>query len=156
MQKKLKALKGLEKKEQNFARSYNHFVSKEIIEFALKYRAASIKIEMLEGYGDNRKHAFILRNWSYFELQQMIEYKAARVGIAVLKIDPYHTSQTCSVCGHYEENQRNDYQFECKSCGQKSEADYNAALNIAKSNAIVTKKEECQYYKLHGNGNNPA
>ncbi|RHW66437.1 hypothetical protein DZC34_02565 [Clostridium botulinum] len=48
----------------------------------------------------------MLRNWSYYQLQNFIEYKAERVGIKVKYIDPYHTSQTCSECGNYEEGQR--------------------------------------------------
>ena len=68
-------------------------------------------------------------------------------------IDPYHTSQTCSECGHYEEGQRiNQNEFvwknkECKKVGEKVNADYNASRNIARSNKLVTRKEECQYYK---------
>ena len=152
-QKKLKTLKSLEQKERNFSRSYNHFISKEVVEFALNKRAGVIKLEMLEGFGQEERHAFVLRNWSYFELQNMIEYKAERVGIKVVKIDPYHTSQTCSACGNYEEGQRKDDKFECKSCNEKLDADYNAALNIARSDKIVSKKEECEYYKLNENNN---
>jgi transposase len=96
---------------------------------------------MLDGFGQEEQHSFVLRNWSYFELQTMIEYKAARVGIKVVKIDPRHTSQTCSKCGHYEEGQKITRDFKCKSCGEKLDGDYNAALNIARSEKIVTKKE---------------
>lgn len=106
-QKKLHTLKSLEKKERSFVQQYNHFISNEIIDFAIRYKAGLIKMEMLEGYGKEEPNSFILRNWSYFELQNYIQYKAARAGIKVVKIDPYHTSQTCSICGHYEEGQRN-------------------------------------------------
>ncbi len=147
-QKKLKALEHIRAKERNFTRSYNHFISREIVDFAMKHQAGVIKTEMLEGFGKEEQQAFILRNWSYFELQTMIDYKAKKAGIKVVKIDPYHTSQTCSVCGHYEEGQRTDQKtFECKSCGEKLNADYNAALNIARSEKAVTKKEQCEFYK---------
>ena len=150
-QKKLRALKQLELKERNFARSYNHFISKEVIDFAVNNKAGVIKLEMLEGFGKEDQNAFILRNWSYFELQDFIQYKAKRVGIKVVKVDPYHTSQTCSVCGHYEEGQRKDRFFECRNseCGERLHADYNAALNIAQSDKIVTKKMQCEFYKKH-------
>lgn len=146
--KKLKALNQIKAKETNFVRSYNHFVSREVINFAVKNRAGVIKVELLEGYGDNKDHAFFLRNWSYFELQTFVEYKAKQNGIKVVKVDPYHTSQTCSVCGHFEDGQREDQAvFKCKACGEKLNADYNAAVNIARSSQIVTKKEQCEYYK---------
>ena len=147
-QKKLKALDRLKEKERNFARSYNHFVSKEVVDFAIKNRAGVIKLELLEGFGQEEQQAFVLRYWSYFELQTMIAYKAKRAGISVVKIDPYHTSQTCSACGHYEEGQRETQaDFLCKKCGEKIFADYNAALNIARSEKVVTKKEQCEFYK---------
>lgn len=145
--KKLKALELLKGKEANFVRSYNHFISREIIRFALKQNAGVIKLEMLEGFGSRNKKDFILRNWSYFSLQQFISYKAEQVGIKVVKVDPYHTSQTCSLCGHYEKNQRiNQSTFICKQCGASLNADYNAAVNIAKSKKIVDRKEQCQFY----------
>ena len=78
--------------------------------------------------------SFVLRNWSYFELQQFVEYKAKREGIDVKYIDPYHTSQVCNCCGHYEPDQRiSQDTFKCASCGTEMNADYNASKNIAKS-----------------------
>jgi len=145
--KKLKALGQLKEKEANFARSYNHFLSREIIRFALKQNAGVIKLEMLEGFGSRNKKDFILRNWAYFSLQKFISYKAEQVGIKVVKVDPYHTSQTCSLCGHYEKKQRiNQSTFICNKCGATLNADYNAAVNIAKSKKIVDRKEQCQFY----------
>ena len=119
-------------------------------------------MERLAGFGrdgngevkDDRK--FLLRNWSYFELQQLIEYKALAAGIEVRYVDPYHTSQICSFCGHYEPDQRSDQpHFICKNpeCekgkGKKLKdgsyeginADWNAARNIAKSEKIVDRRK---------------
>ena len=153
-QKKLKALERIKDKERNFARMYNHFLSREIVDFTIKNKAGVIKLEMLEGFGKEEQQAFVLRNWSYFELQTMIQYKAKRVGIVVVKIDPYHTSQTCSACENYEKGQRDGRDFKCKKCGEKFDADYNAALNIARSDKVVTKKEQCQFYKLQAEAKN--
>jgi len=146
--KKIKALERIKNKERYFARTYNHYLSKEIVDFAIKNRAGVIKLEMLEGFGKEEQHSFVLRNWSFFELQGFVTYKAKAVGIKVVKIDPYHTSQTCSACGHYEQDQRKERDFICKSCGEKFNSDHNAAVNIAMSDKIVTKKEQCEYYKL--------
>lgn len=79
----------------------------------------------------------------------MIEYKAKREGIVVKYVDPYHTSQTCSECGNYEEGQRETQEkFICKSCGFSANADYNASRNIAMSTKYISSKEESDYYKL--------
>ena len=83
----------------------------------------------------------------------MIDYKAKKENIKVVFVDPYHTSQTCSACGHYEEGQREKQdEFicnnkECKNFNEKVNADYNASVNIAKSNKAVTSKLECEYFK---------
>ena len=98
-----------------------------------------INIEDLSGFNGSD---FILRNWSYYELQQFITYKAEQYGIEVRKINPYHTSQVCSKCGHWEEGQRIEQaHFICKECGNEMNADLNAARNIALStNFVETKK----------------
>lgn len=133
--KKLKALDKLKARERNFVKTYNHYVSKAVVDFAVKNNAKYINIEDLKGFDSSK---FILRNWSFYELQQFITYKANRYGIEVRKINPYHTSQICSCCGHWEEGQRIDQAtFECKACGAKLNADFNAARNIAKCEDIT-------------------
>ena len=129
--KKLKPLKRLSDRERNFVKTYNHYVSKNVVDFAVKNKAKYINVEDLSGFDSSQ---FILRNWSFYELQQFITYKASRYGIEVRKINPYHTSQTCSCCGHWEEGQRIDQaHFKCKACGVELNADFNASRNIAMS-----------------------
>ena len=129
--KKMKAMNRLTDRERNFVKSYNHFVSKNVVDFAVKNRAKYINMEDLSGFDSSE---FILRNWSFYELQQFITYKASKYGIEVRKINPYHTSQTCSCCGHWEEGQRTDQShFKCKACGEELNADFNASRNIAMS-----------------------
>ncbi|MBO5860337.1 MAG: transposase, partial [Alistipes sp.] len=160
---KLQALERLEGKERNWVHLQNHIFSKSVIEFAQKHNAGVIQMERLTGYGKDangemREEAkFLTRYWSYFELQTMIEYKANAAGIEIRYIDPYHTSQTCSFCGHYEKGQRiNQSTFICQNpeCKQgkgkqKSDgtfeginADWNAARNIALSEQYVDKKKK--------------
>ncbi|RKJ68762.1 transposase [Roseburia sp. 1XD42-69] len=134
-QKKLKPLEKLKDRERNFVKTYNHYVSKNVVDFAVKNKAKYINVEDLSGFDSNQ---FILRNWSFYELQQFITYKAAKYGIEVRKINPYHTSQICSCCGHWEEGQRIDQaHFKCKSCGAELNADFNASRNIAMSTDFV-------------------
>lgn len=145
--KKLAHLEKITQNERNFARNYNHFVSSEIIKFALRNNAGQINIESLSLIPRERKDTFVLRNWSYYELQQMIKYKAGLYGIKVNEINPAYTSQICSVCG--EKGIRNTQSSfictnpECNSTkiyeNMKSfNADFNAARNIAISEDFVT------------------
>lgn len=145
--KKLKNLETLKEKEKNFARTYNHFLSHNIVKFAKDNKASQINLELLSMKETQDKT--VLRNWGYYQLQQQIEYKAEEIGIKVRYVDPYHTSQICSECNHYEEGQREKQdKFICKKCGIELNADYNASRNISKSTNYITKKEESIYYKI--------
>lgn len=159
---KLQALERFNEKERNWVHLQNHIFSKVIVEYTLKQRAGVIQIEDLKGFGhdkdDNLADGFkyLVRYWSYFELQSMIKDKAKAVGIEVRHINPYHTSQTCSFCGHWEKGQRiNQSTFICKNPDcikgkgkHKSDgsfaginADWNAARNIAKSTDYTTRNK---------------
>lgn len=140
--KKLKALMKYKDKERNFVNTYNHMISKEVVDFAVKNKAGQINIENISGFGlidedENKKR--VLRYWSYYELQQMIKDKASKYGIVVKMVNPCYTSQICSICGHFEFGQRESQsEFVCKNKNCKSHkmkyenADKNAARNIAK------------------------
>ena len=128
---KLKAMNQLRDKEKNFAKTYNHFLSHNIVKFANDNKCEYIHLEKLEGTHLENK---VLGLWSYYQLQEQIEYKAERVGIKVKYINPAYTSQKCSKCGNVDKENRIDQAtFICKECGLKINADYNASLNIARS-----------------------
>lgn len=157
--KKLKPLDRMNKAEAHFVETYCHMVSKRVVEFAVKNRAKYINIENLNGYDSSE---FILRNWSFYKLQQYITYKAERYGIRVRKVNPCFTSQICSVCGNWEPDQRKTQaKFECanEECAIHDKykygfnADFNAARNIAMSTLFMEtgevtekKKEEARKY----------
>lgn len=142
-EKKMQGLERLKTKEINFVKTYNHFLSKSIIQFAVKNNAGVIHMEELKF--DKLKHKSLLRNWSYYQLQTMVEYKAKREGIEVFYVDARYTSQTCSKCGNCEEGQRlTQDTFTCKKCGFSCNADYNASQNIAKSEGIKEGKQQLE------------
>lgn len=138
---KLRKLDKMKQSERNFAQTFNHQVSKQIVDFALKNKAGMVRVEDL--HFDTKENNRLLRNWSYYELQTMIEYKAKKEGILFEKVNPRLTSQTCSFCGHYEEGQRTKQDtFYCKNTECKKgkgykgfgvNADWNASRNIAKN-----------------------
>ena len=83
--------------------------------------------------GENEK---FLRDWTYFDLRQKIQYKAEEAGIEFRIVDPRYTSQRCSQCGHIDKNNRPKWEkgqafFACTNCGFSANADYNASLNLA-------------------------
>jgi putative transposase len=66
-------------------------------------------------------------NVGWHQIEVMLFYKAHRV----VKVDPRHTSQTCSACGSVDSrNRKNQASFVCCACGHHANADVNAAINI--------------------------
>ncbi len=72
-----------------------------------------------------------LHSWSFAQFHGFLSYKAQERGMTVVKIDPRHTSQTCSHCGYQARNNRRSQSlFLCRKCGYSLNADLNAAVNI--------------------------
>ena len=68
------------------------------------------------------------------QLLQCIAYKAEDAGRDVIAVNPRHTSQRCSSCGHLDrENRRTQAEFRCQACGHEAHADVNAAMNILRA-----------------------
>ena len=127
-------------KEQRFARNVNHCISKEIV-LRAERTGRGIALEDLTGIRDRirvrkaqrRQH----HSWTFSSLRLMIEYKACLHGVPVVVVDPRHTSQQCSVCGHTEKaNRKTQSEFVCCQCGTSLHADFNAAINIGRRAAV--------------------
>ena len=138
-------LKRRRRKETRFANDVNHCISKKLVAKA-QDTGRGIALEDLQGIRDRttvrksqrRQHA----SWRFFDLRIKIEYKAQLAGIPVLLVDPKHTSQECSSCGHISKaNRRTQSEFLCESCGFSDHADHNAAVNIGRR-AVVNQPNE--------------
>ncbi len=127
----------------NFRDTINHRYSKALIDYAVKNRFGTIQMEDLTGIKENTGFPKILRHWTYYDLQNKIETKAAEHGIKVVKIDPKFTSQRCSQCGYIDKENRKDQEhFCCQKCGFTANADFNASQNISiKGIDEIIKKE---------------
>ena len=67
-----------------------------------------------------------------------LDYKTQWYGREFVKVDPRHTSQTCSGCGVVASGNRQDKIYNCGSCGLRIDADTNAALNILRRGLSAT------------------
>ena len=135
-----KHLKQLRKRQQRFHRDCDHVLSKRIVQNTRP--GGTIVLENLSEIretskvGRGKQHKNVenkrrLHSWIFAQLYNFIAYKAQERGIAVVKIDPRHTSQTCSKCGYQARNNRRSQSlFLCRSCGYCLHADLNAAQNI--------------------------
>jgi putative transposase len=129
-------LKRVRHKQARFRRNSDHILSRQIV--ASVEPGATI---VLENLTDIRKRSKVKRktetsrrvhSWSFAQLKSFIAYKAEERGCTVVAVDPRHTSQMCSCCGHTARNNRRSRgRFVCRNCGYELHADLNAARNIA-------------------------
>jgi putative transposase len=130
-------VKKIRNRESRIIRDLNHKVAKEIVEVA-KDNNAGLKLEQLAGIRNNRKHGrsfnHSLHSWSFYQLQQFIEYKAKLCGIPLTYVEPQNTSKECSRCGNI--GIRDSKKFVCHTCGHVDHADANASFNIAQRPSI--------------------
>lgn len=69
---------------------------------------------------------------SWGELFAKISWLAAKAGKPVLTVNPKHTSQECSACGHISKANRDGEKFVCEECGHIDHADTQASRTILK------------------------
>jgi IS605 OrfB family transposase len=129
----LRKVKG---RQARFRRDCDHVLSTQIVQSASP--GATI---VLENLTDIRKRSKIrkqtktsrrVHSWSFAQIKGFVVYKAEGRGCTVAGVDPRHTSQTCSCCGHQARNNRRSRgRFVCRVCGFELHADLNAARNIA-------------------------
>lgn len=136
----------LKQKENRFVRDSDHCISKQIV--SKLQSGDTIVLEKLTGIrGGVRKltkeqreqgkktmrkpQRKSINQWSFFQLEQFLTYKAAAKGIGIVFVDARYTSQRCSKCGHIKKsNRKNQSIFKCRLCGFQHNADLNAAKNI--------------------------
>lgn len=124
-----KSVYSIEDKIARFRDTANHKYSRALIDYAVKKECGTIQMEDLSGITAESDR--FLKNWSYYDLQSKIEYKAKEKGIKIVYIDPKYSSQRCSKCGHIDkENRKTQSSFVCLKCGFEENADYNASQNI--------------------------
>lgn len=83
--RKTKAMAQFREKEKNYVNQRLHVYSRKLIDFCVKHQAGTLvlldqekKIELA------KEEAFVLRNWSYYDLTTKIQYKAEKAGIELI------------------------------------------------------------------------
>lgn len=127
-------LKRLAGRQMRFRRDCDHVLSKQILE-GLQAGTTVVLENLTElrnrakakrGRAKRRLHA-----WTFAQLRAFLTYKAQAKGVLVIAVDPRHSSQRCSWCGHIERaNRKSQSAFKCKCCGFQHNADLNAAKNL--------------------------
>jgi len=132
-----KFIKKLKNRESRITKDINHKISKKIVELA-KSNNFGIKLEKLQGIRKKSQGKEFNRtksNWSFYQLEGFIEYKAKLSGVRVYHVNPAYTSKNCSRCGLI--GSRESKVFRCNNCGHHDHADANASFNIAKAVPLI-------------------
>ncbi|RXI54964.1 RNA-guided endonuclease InsQ/TnpB family protein [Clostridium tetani] len=131
---RMKPFLNIKDKISKFRDTYNHKISRYIIDFAIKNKCGAIQMEDLSGFPEYQTEKF-LKDWTYYDLQNKLKYKAEEIGIDIIFINPKYTSQRCSKCGNINNKNRDckkdQAKFQCIICGYKENADINASKNIS-------------------------
>ena len=101
--------------------------------------------ELKELTSDNETRDRIIHKYlqsiSLSDFYRIIDWKAKQYNRTVIRIDPHHTSKTCSNCGYINHNlQLSDRTYKCPVCGLHIDRDYNASINILKRGLEVIQK----------------
>lgn len=123
------ALKKIRRKQSNRVKDINHKVSYSVVDYAKSHRLAIV----LEALGKISKKGKAKRyvqksQWSFYQLETFIKYKASLLGIPIYFVNPAYTSQVCSRCGSI--NKPNGKNYKC-SCSHFDHRDSNASFNIS-------------------------
>jgi IS605 OrfB family transposase len=108
----------------------SHFISE-----CVKKGVKEVAIGDLSGIRENMDYSDSVNQrlhcWPYRKLINMLKYKGQLAGIEVYDtIDEKNTSRTCHACGKVlPSNRKHRGMYSC-SCGWKTQADMNGALNI--------------------------
>jgi IS605 OrfB family transposase len=90
----------------------------------------------------------------WFEFRRQLDYKLFWKGGMLVEVNPRHTSQRCSCCGHTaKENRVSQNVFRCQACGHNENADVNASKNIL---TVGQTEMACQANRNSGRQQDPA
>lgn len=128
-----KVLRRVSGKESRRIRHDNHVLSKQLVEEAKRHDCGVIRMEQLTDIRTrtktwNKHLNRMVAGWSFYQLQQFVQYKSELAGISVEFVNPAYTSQTCHRCLCL--GSRKGERFNCLTCGEQH-ADVNASHVIA-------------------------
>ena len=128
-------LKRIGHRENRYVTDMNHCISKTLVDH---YGEQTLFVlEDLTNIRDvtektTKKHRYEMVSWPFYQLQQMLEYKALKNSSEVRYVDAYKTSQRCPKCGRIRKANRDHklHEYKCDSCGFRTNDDRIGAMNI--------------------------
>lgn len=141
--KQSKRVDKLYEKRRKQVKHLLHAMTRAVINLAARHGVETIVLGDLTGIRQEKnlgtKTNQKCHKWPFRKIMELVRYKAALAGIAVVRITEEYTSQTCSECKpipsqEYAHKSNRKYRglYVCRDCGAIINADVNGAINIAK------------------------
>lgn len=128
-------LKQIGQRENRWMTNINHQISKTLVE---KYGSQTLFVMedltnvrfTTEKTVKTRRYEVV--SWSFYQLEQFLNYKADRIGSKLIKVDAHYTSQRDPKTGEINKNFRNHdkHEFYNPATGARSNDDRIGAMNI--------------------------
>ena len=132
-----RVLQRISHRENRWMSDVNHCISKTLVE---KYGPNTlfvledlVNVSFDERTNNRRKsQKRELHSWSFYQLEQLLTYKARMNNSEVITVSAKYTSQRCPKCGSIDKSSRNrkEHLYSCRNCGYKSNDDRVGAMNI--------------------------
>ena len=117
----------------------NHI--RQFVSDLVKKQPQYIAIEDLnvKGMMKNKYLAKDIANCSFYAIREQLIRKAMERLIAIRLVERFYpSSKTCSACGHYKNDLKLSQRvYHCSHCQEKIDRDFNASLNIAKTDRYI-------------------
>ncbi len=128
-------LKRIGQRENRWMTDVNHQVSKAlVVRYGVKTLFVLEDLKGIRGATERvrRRDRYTSVSWAFYQLRQMIEYKAALQQARTVAVDPHYTSQTCPQCGQVARGNRDKrrHRFACQQCHYRSNDDRIGAMNL--------------------------
>lgn len=93
----------------------------------------------VKGMMRNKHLAKDVANCSFYTIKEQLMRKAKERFIAIRLVERFYpSSKTCSSCGHYKKDLKLSQRvYHCSHCQKKIDRDFNASLNLAKTDSYV-------------------
>lgn len=132
-------LKDLIKKKGKRSKTSYHHIKTEIFRGLKQLKLDGVKAIVLEELryikhgkrGTFSRHVNrLLSFWSTTRAVDWLKCRCEELGIRLIFVSPYKTSQRCSLCGKIDSKNRKGERFKCVRCGHEDCADHNASKNL--------------------------
>ncbi|MGY5852471.1 MAG: transposase [Candidatus Thorarchaeota archaeon] len=153
-EKLLSNLRRLRNKRERVAREYDRVLVSQLVNYILelseKYtlyvslgRLKNIRFTARRGNYKGRAFRGMIHSWAFARITESIRHNLAQLGWSVKDsrfqvVSEAWTSIMCWKCGSKGKRPKQNY-FKCPTCGHKTNADRNGAINIAGRLIMLTK-----------------